>query len=146
MTELHILFRVGETEYVLPVTEVLQMESFSGATRVPGTPLFVAGLVHVRGKVLPVIDLRARFGLAKVEPTMDTRVLVGQSEARTVGLVVDCAREVIHLSAEQFQPPPEVITQQAEGFVRSVAQAGKRIVMLLDLRKVIGQELIYDES
>ena len=70
------------------------MESFAGATPVPGAPPYVAGLVQVRGRVVPVVDLRARFGLPAAEPTLDTRIVVAQHGERTVGLLVDSAREV----------------------------------------------------
>lgn len=139
MSELHVVFRVGEAEYVLPASDVLQMESYSGAVKVPGTAAYVAGLMQVRGRVVPIVDLRARFGLGPVEPTLNTRVVVVQSGERTVGLLVDSAREVLHLSREQLRPPPEVLATQGQGFVKSVAQAGQRLVMLIDFQKVIGE-------
>jgi purine-binding chemotaxis protein CheW len=106
LSTLHIVFRVGEVEYVLPADQVDQMESFSGATRVPGTPDYVSGLMQIRGKVIPVMDLRRRFGLPAQPPTLDSRVVVGRSGDRRVGLLVDRAREVIKLSPEQIKAPP----------------------------------------
>jgi len=137
---LHVLFRVGDTNYVLPAGDVLQMESYEGATAVPGTAGYVAGLVQVRGRVVPVVDLRARFGLPPVAPTIDTRVVVVQSAERTVGLLVDSAREVVELEAGALKPPPAVIASGGHGFVKAVAQTGKRLVMLIDFAKVIGEE------
>jgi purine-binding chemotaxis protein CheW len=139
-TILHVLFKVADTEYVLPASEVLQMESYTGATAVPGTEPYVAGLVQVRGRVVPVIDLRKRFGLPPIEPTLDTRVVVVQREERTVGLVVDSAREVVQLPADALKPPPDVLSQHGNGFVKAVAKTGQRLVMLIDFAKVIGQE------
>jgi purine-binding chemotaxis protein CheW len=139
MNELHVVFRVGESEYVLAASDVLQMESYSGAVKVPGTAPYVAGLMQVRGRVVPIIDLRVRFGLEPAEPTLNTRVVVVQSGERTVGLLVDSAREVLHISREQLRPPPEVLATQGQGFVRAVAQAGQRLVMLIDFQKVIGE-------
>lgn len=140
---LHVLFRVADTEYALPAADVLQMESFAGATRVPGTQPWVAGLVQVRGRVVPVVDLRARFGLPAVAPTLDTRVVVVQREERTVGLLVDAAREVVQLAPDAVKPPPEVLAQGGRGFVRAVAQSGPRLVMLIDFAKVIGEEPLH---
>jgi purine-binding chemotaxis protein CheW len=139
-TLLHVLFRVGDTDYVLPASEVLQMESYAGATAVPGTEAYVAGLVQVRGRVVPVIDLRKRFGLPPVTPTLDTRVVVVQRDERTVGLVVDSAREVVQLAADALKPPPDVIGQHGNGFIKGVGKAGQRLVMLIDFGRVIGQE------
>ena len=93
MSVLHVVFKVDGAEYALPAADVLQMESFTGATPVPGAPSHVAGLVQVRGRVIPVVDARARFGLPPVERTLDSRVVVGQLGDRTVGLLVDSARE-----------------------------------------------------
>jgi purine-binding chemotaxis protein CheW len=141
MSALHVLFHVAGNDYAVPASEVLHMESFAGAVKVPGTRPYVAGIVQTRSRVVPVVDLRARFGLPAVEPTLDSRVVVVQQGARVVGLLVDRAREVMHIAADQFRPPPEVIREQAEGFVTSVAQAGPRLVMLIDFAKVIGEEL-----
>src|SRR5512142_3491368 len=110
---LHVLFRVGDADYVISALDVVQMESFGGATRVPGTAPYVAGLVQVRGRVVPVVDLRARFGLPAAETTGDRRVIVVQVGARVAGLLADSAREVVQLDESAFEPPPELIAQQA---------------------------------
>jgi purine-binding chemotaxis protein CheW len=146
MSGLHVLFKVAESEYVVSATDVLHMESFTGATKVPGTQSHVAGLMQIRQRVVPIIDLRVRFGLLEVTPTLDSRVVVVQSEQRAVGLLVDSAREVVHLSADAFSAPPDVVSERAQGFVRSVARAGARLVMLIDLQKVIGEEALSGEQ
>jgi purine-binding chemotaxis protein CheW len=143
---LHVLFRVGDSEYVLPASDVVQMESFAGATRVPGAAAHVAGLVQIRGRVVPIVDTRARFGLPRAEPTLDSRVVVVRDGEREVGLLVDRAREVLQIDPGQFQPPPPVVAASARGFVRSVAQAERRLVMLVDLAKVIGHEPLTEEG
>ncbi|MGK3964627.1 chemotaxis protein CheW [Sorangium sp. So ce118] len=137
---LHVVLKVADTEYVISAAEVLHMESFTGATRVPGTRSYVGGLIQIRGRVVPVIDLRARFGLPTIEPTLDSRVIVVQSGGRTVGLLVDSAREVVNIAAEEIRPPPEVMAEESAGFVRSVAKLGKRLVMLVDVGRIIGEE------
>lgn len=140
MSGLHVVLKVADTEYAISAADVLHMESFTGATRVPGTRPYVGGLIQIRGRVVPVIDLRARFGLPAIEPTLDSRVIVVQSGGRTVGLLVDSAREVVTIAADELRPPPEVMTEESAGFVRAVAKLGKRLVMLVDVGKVIGEE------
>jgi purine-binding chemotaxis protein CheW len=141
MSVLHVIFRVGGAEYVLPAAHVLQMESFAGATPVPGAPPYVAGIIQVRGRVVPVVDLRLRFGLPAIETTIDSRVVVVELEQRTVGLLADRAREVVKLDLEQMQDPPSMMSADgAEGYVKSVAHVQKRLLMLLDFAKVIGEE------
>jgi purine-binding chemotaxis protein CheW len=143
---LHVVFKVGDGDYVLPAADVLQMESFTTATPIPGSAPHVAGLVQVRGRVIPVIDLRARFGLPPVPRTLDSRVIVVQTGDRHVGLLADSAREVVRIDDDQFRPPPEVVAEQSAGFVRSIAQAGNRIVMRVDFEKVIGQSAVSEEQ
>ena len=76
---LHVLFKVGGVDYALPAKDVLHLESYSPPTKVPGAPDHVAGLLQIRRRVVPVVDLRARFGLPKAEPTLDSRVVVVQA-------------------------------------------------------------------
>ena len=146
MSVLHVLFRVGETDYVLPAADVIQMESFSGATEVPGCAPHVAGLVQIRGRVIPVIDLRTRFGLPQVERTLDSRVIVVADGSRHVGLIADSARQVLRIEPDAFQDPPEVIREQSRGFVNSIARAGTGVVMRVDFAKVIGQYGVPEEQ
>ena len=140
MNELYVVFRIDDATYVLPAARVLQMESFTSATRVPGAAAHVAGLMQLRGKVVPVVDLRALFGLPPIERGIDARVIVVHQRSRQVGLLVDEAREVIELDPEAFTPPPEIVALQSHRFVSAVAQREARLFMLLDCDRVIGEE------
>ena len=137
---LHVLFKVDDAEYVVPAADVLQMESFTSATKVPGAAPYVKGLVHIRGRVVPLVDMRARFGLPTSEPTLDTRIVVLEHGGRTVGLLVDAAREVVRIAPGELQRPPELLGAKAQGYVEAVAKIGPRLLMLLDLKRVIGEE------
>jgi purine-binding chemotaxis protein CheW len=141
---LHVVFRIDECEYMLPADIVLQMESFSGATPVPGAPPFVAGIVQIRGRVVPVVDLRRRFGVPPGTLGLDNRIVVGQYGDRIVGLLVDSAREVVKVAPSQLKPPPPILDLQARGYVKAVAQVGPRVMMLIDFGKVIGEELVHE--
>lgn len=137
---LHVVFKVGDAEYLVAASDVLHMESYEGATPVPGTATYVAGIVQIRGRVIPVVELRARFGLPPAAPTIDTRVIVIQIGDRTVGLVVDSGREVMKIAPEQLHPPPKLMTDGAAGFVKAVAHVDKRLLMLIDVAAVAGEE------
>jgi purine-binding chemotaxis protein CheW len=143
MSILHVVFKVSGADYVVAAADVLQMESYAGATRVPGALPYVAGVVQVRGRVVPIVDLRVRFGLPAVEPTLDSRIVVVQYHDRTVGLLVDSAREVIKLTPEQLQAPPRLVADGEDGFVKAVAHLGQRMLMLVDFVKVIGEDSIH---
>jgi purine-binding chemotaxis protein CheW len=143
MTTLHVTFRVGNADYAVPAAQVLHLESFETATHVPGVPAYVAGLVQTRGKLVPVVDLRTRFGLPPIEHSIDRRVVVVQSGSRVAGLLVDSAREVLQLDESSFEKPPEVIDHQAGGFVRAVAPQAKRMFLLIDVPRIIGEEVAH---
>ena len=140
--DLHVVFRVAEAEYALPVAIVVQMESFSQPTSVPGGAPFLAGIMPIRGRVVPVIDLRVRFGLPEAGPTTTLESIVGQLGERTVALLADSAREVIRIPADALSPPPAMMGQGVSSFVKVVAQLGKRMILVLDFAKVIGEESI----
>ena len=145
MSDLHVLCKIADAEYVLPAADVVQMESFSGATKVPGAASEVAGLIQIRGRVVPVLDLRVVFGFEPIPPTIDSRVVVMKQGERTVGLLVDSAREVMKIPADDFKPPPPVVARQTDGLVKAVAQTGSRLLMLIDFGKVIGEEQPHGE-
>ena len=140
---LHVTFRVGSAEYAVNAEHVLHLESFTEATHVPGAPAFVAGLVQVRGKLVPVVDLRTRFGLGPVERTLDNRVIVVKVGTRVAGLLVDSAREVVRLDEASFEPPPELLDNQASGFVKAVATQAKRLLLVVDVPRLIGEETLH---
>lgn len=140
---LHVTFRVGSATYAVPADQVLHLESFEGATHVPGAPPYVAGIVHVRGRVVPVVDLRARFGLPATEHSLDRRVVVVQIGTRVAGLLVDSAREVVQIDPAAYEKPPEIIEEQASGFVNGTATAAQRLFLLVDVPRIIGEELSH---
>ncbi len=143
MSALHVTFKVGSAEYALPAALVLHLESFERATHVPGAPPYVAGLVQVRGRLVPVVDLRVRFGLPPIEHSIDRRVVVVQVGTRVAGLLVDSAREVLQIDAAKFEKPPEMIEHQTAGFVKAVASIAQRLFLLVDVPRVIGEELAH---
>lgn len=141
MTTLHVTFRVGNASYAVAAADVLHLESFESATPVPGAPAFVAGLVQVRGRVVPVVDLRARFGLPPdPDPGIDRRVIVVQVGERITGLLADSAREVVQLDTTKLEKPPEILERGTARFVKAVATIAKRMFLLVDLPRIIGEE------
>ncbi len=144
MSKLHVAFKVGSAEYIVSAEHVLHLESFTEATYVPGAPSFVAGLVQVRGRLVPVVDLRTRFGLPPAERTLDSRVIVVRIGTRVAGMLVDSARDVFRLDEATFEPPPDLIAAQAAGFVSAVATIPpQRLLLVIDVPRVIGEEVSH---
>lgn len=137
---LYVVFKVGDVDYALPASTVLQMESYTGATAVPGARPFVSGIIQLRGRVVPVVDLRVRFGLAATTPAADSRVVVVEHAGRAVALLADVAREVVRVTEDEARPPPRLVDDG--GFVTAVIQRPDRTFLVLDLAKVIGEETL----
>jgi purine-binding chemotaxis protein CheW len=108
--ELSLVCEVGAGRYSLPAKAVLELETYAGATPVPGAPPWVAGLAQVRSRVVPAIDLRARFGLPAAPRTLDTRIVLVAHGDRTIGLVVDRARDMVHLPPDSRVQPLDLAT------------------------------------
>ena len=136
-THTYILFSVAGTTYALRSEQVLHMEMLEHVTPVPNAPAFVEGVVFSRGQVVPVINLRARFGFERIDSTLRTRLLVVQHEARRVGLLADDAREFVRIPADAVRPPHEAVGGLSGNYLQGVAMIGERIVLVLDLGEVV---------
>ena len=137
MKQTYILFGVAGTSYAVPSHEVQHMEMVDGVTPVPNAPQFVEGVVFSRGQVVPVINLRARFGFERAAVDQRTRLLVVKHGARTIGLMADEAREFISISDTSIQPPGNAIGNLSSSYLDGVATLGERIVLILNIREVV---------
>jgi len=133
----YILFTVAGTTYALRSGEVRHMEMIEDITRVPNAPSFVDGVVFSRGQVVPVVNLRARFGFERASHDLRTRLIVVQSAARLVGLVVDAAREFVNIPPDAVQPPHEALAGMSGRYVEGIASIGGRLILVLDLSRVL---------
>jgi purine-binding chemotaxis protein CheW len=133
----YILFSVAGTTYALPSREVRHMEMIEGITRVPNAPSFIDGVVFSRGQVVPVVNLRARFGFERAPFDLRSRLLVVQSGARQIGLVADTAREFVNISPDAIQPPNDALTGMSGRYVEGIASMGDRLVLILGLDRIL---------
>ena len=136
--ELQIVgFRIGRETFGLPISLVHEIVRPPEITNVPHAPDYVEGVMNLRGRIVPVIDLRRRFGGAAIENSRKNRVLVVDVESRAVGLIVDSASEVLKISDAQIEPPPNVLTDAATSYVTGVAKHQGRLIILVDLRRIL---------
>ena len=133
----YILFELAGTTYGLRSQEVKHMELVEQITPVPNAPAFVEGVVFSRGQVIPAINLRMRFGFPRQEHTARSRLIVVDAGQRSVGLLVDSAREFRNLPAESIQPPSESIAGLSGKYLRGIAIVGERLILLLDIKEVL---------
>lgn len=116
------------------IQEIIRMQPI---TTVPNGPAFIVGLTNLRGRVIPVMDLRQRFGLAAPEPNRRSRIVVAELGAHTVGLIVDGVSEVLRVAGEQIEPPSALVTTADSAFLRGVARLDERLILLLDLAHIL---------
>ena len=135
--ESFILFELAGTTYALRSRAVQQMEMVEHITPVPNAAPFVEGVVFSRGQVVPIINLRQRFGFEKRTHDVKTRLVVVAHQGRTVGLVVDAAREFVTIPPEAIQPPPEAISGLSGKYLQSIAKLGERLVLIIDLDELL---------
>jgi purine-binding chemotaxis protein CheW len=140
--ELQIVgFRVGCETFGLPISLVQEIVRPPEITNVPHAPDYVEGVMNLRGRIVPVIDLRRRFGQTVVQNSRKNRVLVVDVEGRPVGLMVDSASEVVKVSEADIELPPNVFADETN-YVTSVAKYRGRLIIMVDLKKIMqGGEL-----
>jgi chemotaxis signal transduction protein len=136
-TQTYILFGVAGTSYAVPSQQVQHMEMVEQVTPVPNAPRFVEGVVFSRGQVVPVINLRARFGFDRAALNQRTRLLVVQHGGRRVGLLADEAREFISIADGSIHPPGDAIGNLSGSYLDGVATVGERIVLILNVGGVV---------
>ncbi len=136
-SEPYILFELAGTAYAVPSAVVQRMEMIEHVTPVPNAPPFVDGVVFSRGKVVPAVNLRRRFGFDRAAYDLKTRLIVIAHADRTVGLIVDSAREFVTIAPEAIQPPPEMMAGTSGRYLRGVATAGDRVILVLDVAGVL---------
>jgi purine-binding chemotaxis protein CheW len=133
----YILFTLAGTSYAMPSPDVRHIEMLEHVTAVPNAPPFVDGVVFSRGQVVPVVNLRARFGFERVPYDERTRLLIVHADGRTVGLVTDAAREFVAIPASTIQPPHDALRDFGGMYLAGVATIGDRMVFILDTAEVL---------
>ncbi|WP_175989025.1 chemotaxis protein CheW [Bacillus sp. Marseille-Q1617] len=132
-----IVFQLMDKEYAIPVNQVRSIEKLQYITRVPKTPSYVKGVVNLRGVVTPIIDLRSKFGLTPVETSDSTRVIIAGLQDKEVGLIVDAANDVLDVSKDAIEPPPEVVGVVEAEYVGGVVKKDRRLLILLHLDHIL---------
>lgn len=136
-TETFILFSVANTTYALRSREVAHVEMIDHVTAVPNATSFLDGVVFSRGEVVPALNLRARFGFERAPYDLSTRLLVVRADQRTIGLVVDAAREFVTIDPAAIQPPAAALTGLSGRYLEGVANIGDRLILLLSLKDIL---------
>lgn len=135
-----ISFTVGEEEYGLELLRVKEVIRVRQVTWLPRAPSCVKGIINLRGDVIPIVDLRERFGLDAAEQTAMSRVIVVEVGGQAVGMTVDSASQVVRVPADQFDPPPTVMGQGSRDFITAVGKMGEKLVIMIDVDMILSTE------
>ncbi|MBM2816674.1 MAG: Chemotaxis signal transduction protein CheW [Ignavibacteria bacterium] len=141
-----VSFNIGEEEYGIDILLVQEIIRMVDITRVPNTWNFVVGVINLRGKVVPIIDFRLRLGLERKEYDSSTRIIVVELSSKVIGFVVDNVNEVLRIKKSITEPPPPMTTEIGSEFITSVAKLENRLLILLDLNKVIKSDEIIETN
>jgi purine-binding chemotaxis protein CheW len=134
-----VVLDLGGEAYGVEIGRVEEIIRMQAITRIPNGPAFIEGVTNLRGRVIPVLDLRKRFGLPATEATRRSRIVVGELGEHTVGLVVDGVSEVLLVGSDAVEPPSTLVTSADSAFLRGVAKLEERLILLLDLSRILSR-------
>jgi purine-binding chemotaxis protein CheW len=139
-TRQYLTFNLGEESFAIDVAHVREILEFTTVTKVPRTPEFMRGVINLRGSVVPVMDMRLKFGLVKTEKTVNTCIIVVEvavdEETTVLGALVDSVQEVFELEANQIEPSPKMGTGLRTEFIKGIGKRDDRFVIILDVDKL----------
>jgi len=140
----YLTFKLDEEVFALDVAKVREILDFTTVTKVPQTPEFMRGVINLRGSVVPVMDLRLKFGMTATEKTVNTCVIVVEmvveGETMVLGVLADSVQEVIDLEPEQIEPAPRIGTRLNTEFILGMGKHNEQFMMILDIDKVFTAE------
>lgn len=135
-----VIFELGSENFGIDIASVEGIVKLQEITRIPQAPSYMEGITNLRGSVLPVIDLHKRFGMAAHERTNETRIVVANVDSLKIGMIVSAVSEVLTIDDSVIEPPPPMVSNVNSEFITGVAKIDKRLVILLDLGKVLTSE------
>ncbi|MGI6452186.1 MAG: chemotaxis protein CheW [Syntrophomonadaceae bacterium] len=127
-------------EYGIPITTVQEIITITNPTQLPQTPDFVEGIINLRGKIIPIVDLKKRFNMGQSELHADTRSIVVELQGRTVGIIVDEVTEVLRVPAADIEPPPQGISSVDADYLTGIGKIGNRLLVILDLEEIFSEK------
>jgi purine-binding chemotaxis protein CheW len=131
-----VSFHIANEEFGVDILKVQEIIKIISITKVPNSPVFVEGVINLRGRIIPVIDLRTRLGIPKKEHDKSTRIIVVDLKGKTVGFIVDSVSEVLRIQQNIIEAPPDIVSGIDSEYITAVGKLTDRLLILLDLEKV----------
>ena len=143
-TTQYLTFKLGDEVFALDITRVREVQDFTTVTRVPRTPEFMRGVINLRGSVVPVVDLRLKFGMSKTENGVNTCVIITEvtvdGDTTVLGALADSVQEVLDLEPGSIAPAPRIGTKLRTDFIKGMGRRDDRFIILLDIDKVFSSD------
>ena len=143
-TTQYLTFKLEDEVFALDISKVREVLDFTTVTKVPRTPDFMRGVINLRGSVVPVVDMRLKFGMEATEKTVNTCIIITEisldGETTVLGALADSVQEVIDLEPDQIEPPPRIGTRLKTEFIRGMGKRDDRFLMILDIDTVFSAE------
>src|SRR5208283_5160918 len=134
-----VTFNLGNEEFAVAILKVQEINRMKEITRVPNSPPYVEGVINLRGKVIPVVNLRRKFGLDPKENNEQTRIMIMDIQGITMGLVVDSVSEVLRIPSKTVEPTPPMASNISAEFIKGIAKVDERLIILLDMDRLLGK-------
>ncbi len=135
-----LTFTLGEEEYGIDILKVQEIKGYSAITRIPRAPSYLKGVMNLRGTIVPIVDLRIKFGLEPAAYDQFTVIIVVVVQGRAMGLIVDTVSDVLNIPASDIQPAPEFSGSVDTSFISGMGKAGDKLIILLDVYKVLAAD------
>ncbi len=135
-----VAFCLGEEEYAVDIQKLREVVKYVNITPLPHAADFIEGIINLRGDVIPVIDLRKRFGIGTYEVDTKTRIIIVEIFGNLLGFVVDEVTEVLHFAGEQIQDPPQGMLEEDNDYIEGIGKQDSRLIIILDPEKIINSE------
>src|SRR5271157_5632851 len=136
-------FRIGRETFGLPIAMVREIVRVPEITSVPNAPDYIEGVINLRGRIIPIVDLRKRFGEKSFEPSKKNRIVVVELETRAIGLIVNSASEVLRIPPSEIEEPHNVFKEGELNYITGVGKLNGRLVILLDLNRILQRGEIH---
>ena len=139
-----VTFTLRNEEYAVDILNVQEINRITEITQVPNSPSYVEGVINLRGKVMPVINLRKKFGLEDKETDETSRIIIMDIKGVTNGLVVDSVSEVLRIPTDIVEPPPPMSSDVSSKFINGVAKLDNRLIILIDIDELLGESVEFN--
>nr|WP_320050252.1 chemotaxis protein CheW [uncultured Desulfuromonas sp.] len=142
----YLTFQLDEEVFALEISKVREVLDFTDITKVPQTPIFMRGVINLRGSVVPVVDMRVKFSMSEAEATVNTCIIITEvfmdGETSVLGALVDSVQEVLEIDSGQIEPPPRIGTKLDTEFIRGMGKHNEEFIIILDVDRVFSADEI----